>query len=317
MIRYGRAATTSRARKMETFSRFLKMRGKDSFDDWSDLLTDDVRLIIPGDRLFCPYCGAFSGQKAFREAFETLNVVYEIIGDLEFDICLVDGDRLAALVTSPWRNRGSGRAIWHETFNVVEFERNKIKSYTLFFDTAILAEFSGQGWAIRADPHAPLMGPRHSSASHYDENLDVTGLLRKRPSKISRAAKTKLVKELMQVRNSGNFEALDKTTTDDVALRIYGVPTLLNLCGVYGGRVGLARAFRTLRAEWEALAVADEPDVMIDEDRLALTQLCRWRSRVSGATIQFRSANYFQLEHDRVREYALFVDTAALAKGAL
>lgn len=119
-----------------------------NFEGWHDYLTDDVVLTIAGDRGLCPLCGTFTGKKDYCEAFRTLHVQFEILGDLKLPLAIIEGDRVSGRMSSHWRSRGSGKTLFFESFNLWVFEGDLIKEFTLFFDTAAVTQFVGGDWTL-------------------------------------------------------------------------------------------------------------------------------------------------------------------------
>jgi ketosteroid isomerase-like protein len=315
MIKQGSPQKSGRARQLGIVSKFVQIRTSARFEDWSDLVANDISYAIPGDRNSCPLCGTFVGMQELAAGFENLHVTFEIIGQLEIVACLTDGNCVVLRLTSPWRSRGSGRSIHHESFNFFYFEQNVIKRASTFFDTAILAEFSGEEWTPNRERYAPLVGLPRSVLSGYESKLDLGAFTKSGPnSKSSRTAKKDIAEKLAQARACGRIETIDQLLADDIVFRLSGDPTLLRVCGNYVGKAGVREAFRNLRMTWEHVKDEIWGDVLIDDDQIAFRQLSRWRSRGSGITVNFETANYIQLKEGRIREYILFVDTAALAR---
>jgi ketosteroid isomerase-like protein len=315
MTRQSNTLKSDRSRKLGIVSKFLQIRTSGRFEGWSDIMTSDVVYTLPGDRSSCPLCGSFMGMQGLYAGFGNLHVTFEIIGEIEIEDYLVDGNSVGVHMKSPWRSRGSGKAIEHETFNFYYFERNLIKRAFTFFDTAILAEFYGEEWTANRGRGAPLVGLPRSGMGGYQSKWDLEAFVTpESTSKLSRAAKREIATKLAQARACGRIEMVDQLLADDVTFRISGDPTLLRICGNYSGKAAVRQAFRDLQMIWEHIGDEILDDVLIEDDQIAFRQLNRWRSHGSGMTVSFETANYIQMKEGRVHQYMLFVDTASLAR---
>ena len=305
----------NRAKLVQLITKFLNIRSSGNFAGWRELLADDVFFTIIGDRSGCPLSGDFLGKKEFCDAFNELHVTFEIIGEFNIGAFVIEDDCVVVQLIYPWRSRGSGRVLDHESFSIFYFEDHLIKRYELFLDTAVLAEFSGEEWTVNRDRHLLFSHARPNRLSVAPETFR-TDMIPLSPALLqrNRARQIEIVLRWAQVRRWPTPGDLEELATENVLFKIAGDWTLFRFCGTYVGRDAIRETFRFMEMAWEALEESAPRSFIVDGDHVVFRQSRRWRSRESGMIVQFESASHTVLQGDRVREHNVFLDTAALAR---
>ena len=125
---------------------FVKILFEGRFDrDLNGLrrfLAPDVVYRMVGHRTHSPFSGAFRGPDAVINGVQTLNIEFEFAG-MTIDRILIDGNDVGVRWHGRWRNRGTNAAANFEGFAHLEIIDGKVKSYTNFVDTALVADISG------------------------------------------------------------------------------------------------------------------------------------------------------------------------------
>ena len=125
----------SRSKRRKIIFNLIEDRIASDYERVCAAFTEDAVYRFVGDRILCPFAGAFVGRRCIREAMRLLDINFEYI-DLDETFCLFDRSHAAVRWKSVWRNRGSGDSMPLESFAHLVFEGDFVREYTLFTDTA-------------------------------------------------------------------------------------------------------------------------------------------------------------------------------------
>ena len=138
-------ATDDLARLKDAYTRWHKSRGADE-NAWLDLMADHVRVLslaagAPG----AEFTREVRSKDDMRRYFAGLRDGWQMI-HYTTDHFIVDGDRVAVMGTTHWRNRKTARELNTPKADFIRFEHGKIVEFYEFYDTAaLMAALPGAG----------------------------------------------------------------------------------------------------------------------------------------------------------------------------
>lgn len=133
------------------------------------------------------------------------------------------------------------------------------------------------------------------------------------PEKSNREKLLALVLQLAQARLLGQFEVLESIATDDVVVKLVGNRALSPFAGTFIGKAAGRSALENLSIEFEYRDVKME-HVMVDGDQVGMRWSGKLRNRGTSAQAHFEGFVRVIFRDQLVREYAAFIDTAAMAQ---
>jgi uncharacterized protein len=105
---------------------------------WLDLMTDDVKVrSLAAGRAGATFTTAADSKEQFRRYFEGLLGDWEMI-NYKTETFIAEGDRVAMLGSTSWRNRKTGRSVDTPKADFFTFRDGKIVDFRELYDTAAL-----------------------------------------------------------------------------------------------------------------------------------------------------------------------------------
>ena len=125
------------ARLKDTYARWDKSKGTDE-KAWLDLMADNIRILslaagAPG----VEFTREVRSKDDLKRYFEGLRDGWQMIHYTP-DHFIVDGDRIAVMSTTIWRNRKTGRELNTPKGDFIRFQDGKIVEFYEFYDTAAM-----------------------------------------------------------------------------------------------------------------------------------------------------------------------------------
>jgi uncharacterized protein len=122
------------AKLKQAYARWHESKGKDLV--WLDLMADDVRVLsLAAGRPGVEFTREVRSKEDLRRYLAGLDQDWEMIY-YRPDEFIVDGDKIAVMAMTSWKNRTTGRTFESPKADFVIFKDGKIVGWYEFYDTA-------------------------------------------------------------------------------------------------------------------------------------------------------------------------------------
>jgi uncharacterized protein len=121
----------------DAYRQWHETKGK-SVQVWLDLMTDDVKIrSLAAGRPGVSFTTAANSKEQFKRYFEGLLGDWEMI-NYKTETFIAEGDRVAMLGSTAWRNCKTGRSVDTPKADFFTFRDGKIVDFRELYDTAAL-----------------------------------------------------------------------------------------------------------------------------------------------------------------------------------